>query len=89
MYKRKAESKLWKYFKRSLGIGLAAEVVFLAGSYAVWHRMNTNSDFRKYIHENFPFALEGYYKVGELLGKGAEIRQLDISQWNRNHSKED
>ncbi|XP_055680857.1 uncharacterized protein LOC129788651 isoform X2 [Lutzomyia longipalpis] len=89
MYRGSFKSHLWKIFKRSLGIGLAAEFVFLAGSYAVWHRMNTNSEFRKYMNENFPFALEGFYRVGEFLGKGAEIRQLDNSEWNKAQSKKD
>ncbi|XP_059621307.1 uncharacterized protein LOC132264966 [Phlebotomus argentipes] len=89
MPKNSTESRLWRIVKRSLGIGIAAEVVFLAGSYAVWHRMNTNSEFRKYMNENYPYFLEGFYRVGELLGKGAEIRQLDAAQWNRSQSKRD
>ncbi|XP_055709671.1 protein CEBPZOS [Phlebotomus papatasi] len=90
MIRKSEKSPVWKIIKRGIGIGIAAEVAFLVGSYAVWHRMNTNSDFRKYMHENYPYFLEGFYRVGELLGKGAEIRQLDATQWNnRSEVKKD
>lgn len=38
-------------------------------------------DFRRYINEKFPYALEYYYKVGEIVGDST-IRQKDAKFWS-------
>ncbi|KAH8263749.1 hypothetical protein KR044_013369 [Drosophila immigrans] len=39
------------------------------------------SEFRQYINENYPFALDYYYKIGEIVGD-SNIRQTDASYWS-------
>lgn len=39
-------------------------------------------DSRKYLRDNYPYFLESYYKVGEFLESGNNIREIDNSFWN-------
>ncbi|XP_055680856.1 uncharacterized protein LOC129788651 isoform X1 [Lutzomyia longipalpis] len=85
MYRGSFKSHLWKIFKRSLGIGLAAEFVFLAGSYAVWHRMNTNSDSTSlmasiYVYVKSTLWLIGCSALGYALLKVTEPKQDKLRQ---------
>lgn len=38
-------------------------------------------DFRRYINEKYPFALDYYYKIGELVGDST-ARQKDSISWS-------
>ncbi|XP_065058233.1 protein CEBPZOS-like [Rhopilema esculentum] len=60
---------------------VVAEVIFLVGSYKVWHQMNTNQDYRLWMHSNYPFVLEGFYKGGELMGI-KDTKENDFKTWN-------
>lgn len=39
------------------------------------------AEFRYYLSQNYPFILEGYYKLGEKLGGETNIRQIDSAYW--------
>ncbi|XP_018563719.1 protein CEBPZOS [Anoplophora glabripennis] len=58
------------------------EAVCFAGSYFVWHRINTERDYRRYLHDNYPSILEAFYKTGELIDSKSNIRQIDQAYWN-------
>jgi len=38
-------------------------------------------EFRQHIHENYPFVLDYYYKIGEIVGDST-VRQADASYWS-------
>ncbi|CAD7080052.1 unnamed protein product [Hermetia illucens] len=88
MLERKPKPAFWKFIKGSAKTLFVLEAVAFAVSYGVWHRMNTNSEFRKYMSENFPVVLESYYQVGELLGDN-KVRQLDNVTWSHKADKKD
>ncbi|XP_037958203.1 protein CEBPZOS [Teleopsis dalmanni] len=77
---------VWKFIKSSAKTLFIFEAVCFAASYAVYYRMNTNRDFRYYINENFPFALDYFYKLGEFLGE-SNLRQIDSSVWKSETKK--
>ena len=60
---------------------LAFEVVAFAGCYFVWNRMNRSRPFRKSMHDNYPYILDGYYSLGEKLDSTNNIRSLDANFW--------
>lgn len=76
----------WKFLKGSAKVLFIAEAVCFAATYGVYYRMNTNREFRHYINENFPFALDYFYKVGEVLGN-SNLRQLDSVVWRAESEK--
>lgn len=41
------------------------------------------TDFRQYMHEKYPSILEGYYKIGEFMGSGSEIKKIDSAVFNK------
>ncbi|XP_054759612.2 protein CEBPZOS-like [Lytechinus pictus] len=57
-----------------------AEIGFFGAAYYVWHRMNTQQDFRKYMHESHPKVLELFYKGAEF-GGFKDARQQDYATW--------
>ncbi|XP_033102455.1 protein CEBPZOS-like [Anneissia japonica] len=59
-----------------------AELVAVAGGYYVFHKMNTNQDFRKYMHYNYPVVLEVFYKTAEY-GGITDARKNDYAQWGQ------
>ncbi|XP_016973125.1 protein CEBPZOS [Drosophila rhopaloa] len=72
---------IWKFIKGSAKTLFVLEAVCFAASYGVYYRMNTNREFRQHIHENYPFVLDYYYKIGEIVGDSS-IRQTDASYWS-------
>ncbi|XP_046387572.1 protein CEBPZOS-like isoform X2 [Ischnura elegans] len=70
------------------GILLVAEALAFGCSYLCWYRMNTSRDFRLFMHKNFPWALEGYYSVGSILG-GESSKEKDILIWSREGKVDD
>lgn len=60
---------------------IALEIIVAAGSYLVWHRLNTSRNFRKLMHEEFPSVLEGYYSLGEKFDSTNNIRSSDLHFW--------
>ena len=56
------------------------EIGAFIGSYLCWKRMNNSQEFRYYMSKTFPFALEGYYKMGETIGN-LKTREYDASCW--------
>lgn len=45
------------------------------------------SEFRQYINDNFPFVLDYYYKVGEVIGN-SNLREIDATIWRAQEKKE-
>lgn len=39
------------------------------------------AEFRQHIHENYPFVLDYYYKIGEIVGD-SKVRQTDANYWS-------
>lgn len=88
MLPKTPKSSTWKFIKGSAKIIFVAEVIGFAVSYGVYHRMNTSREFRLYVNENFPFALDYYYKIGETFGNNNQ-RQIDSTYWRAQAKKED
>lgn len=61
------------------------ELAAFSGAYYVWHRMNTSRDFRRTMHDNFPFILDGFYLAGEKLGDDKLTKKLDYEIWGLNY----
>nr|XP_034827233.1 protein CEBPZOS [Maniola hyperantus] len=78
------EKKPRSGFKRLLGVTAAtifvAEAVGFAVSYGLWYKLNSERDFRLYMHKNYNWVLEGYYTIGEKIG-GHKTRELDQKVW--------
>ncbi|KAH8376823.1 hypothetical protein KR093_001473 [Drosophila rubida] len=84
---------VWRFIKGSAKTLFVLEAVCFAASYGLYYRMNTDQEFRQYINENYPFALDYYYKIGEIVGD-SNIRQTDANYWSSqaaqfNNSKRD
>lgn len=60
---------------------IAFEILAAGGSYLIWRNLNTSRNFRKLMHEEFPFVLEGYYSLGEKFDSTNNIRSLDSQCW--------
>lgn len=86
MLPKTPKSGFWKFVKTSAKVLFVIEAVCFAGSYAVYHRMNTNREFRQYINENCPFLLDYYYKFGEFLGN-SKLREVDATIWRAEETK--
>ncbi|XP_072027362.1 protein CEBPZOS-like [Amphiura filiformis] len=71
-----ARKAVWKGTK----LFIYAEVALIGGSYLVWRRMNRNQEFRKYMHEKYPYILEVFYKTAEL-GGIKDARKNDYETW--------
>ncbi|XP_077867388.1 protein CEBPZOS-like [Saccoglossus kowalevskii] len=67
-------------FKKGVKIVLVIEGIFFFGAYYVFHKMNTNQEYRHYMHKKHPTILEGFYKSAEWGGiKDARIN--DYKAW--------
>ncbi|KAK7070890.1 hypothetical protein SK128_019782 [Halocaridina rubra] len=75
------KSHTFRLIKKGAAILFAAEVTIFAGCYYVYHRMNTQRDFRHYMSNNYPYALEAYYSVGEFFNSANKTRQIDQNIW--------
>ena len=78
--------------KSGLGIRLfkgflIAEIVGFGGTFFLWNRMNHSQDFRKYMRNNYPYILEGFYSIGEQFDKTYCTRSLDLKQWELEDKK--
>ncbi|XP_034472371.1 protein CEBPZOS [Drosophila innubila] len=81
MLPKTPKSAIWRFIKGSAKTLFVLEAVCFAASYGLYYRMNTDQDFRRYINEEYPFALEYYYKIGEIVGDST-IRQTDAINWS-------
>lgn len=82
MLQKRPKSQLLKKFSGVLKTLFVAETILFAGSYYVWYRMNTSRDFRLFMHNNYSWALDGYYSIGEYLSHN-DLRKQDIDIWDR------
>ncbi|GJQ74964.1 hypothetical protein Trydic_g9590 [Trypoxylus dichotomus] len=57
-----------KFIRSAIAIACVAEGLFFVGCYGVWHKLNTDRSFRKYMHNRFPSILDYYYSLSEKLG---------------------
>lgn len=68
--------------RKALGVGIVAESLLFGVAYYFYIRMNRSQEYRHWMREVYPPALEGYYRVGEVFGNKA-IRQYDDETWAR------
>ncbi|EDW11096.1 protein CEBPZOS [Drosophila mojavensis] len=80
MLPRTPKPALWRFIKGSAKTLFVLEAVCFAASYGLYYRMNTDRDFRRYINEKYPYALEYYYKIGEIVGD-IKARETDAKYW--------
>ncbi|TDG53538.1 hypothetical protein AWZ03_000353 [Drosophila navojoa] len=80
MLPRTPKPAIWRFIKGSAKTLFVLEAVCFAASYGLYYRMNTDQDFRRYINENYPYALDYYYKIGEIVGD-SKARETDANFW--------
>jgi len=66
-----------KFLKGVLGI----EIIIVLGTYRTWHYMNTDQTYRKWMHDNYPTLLKGFYNTASIAGY-SEVKQEDYKAWN-------
>ncbi|KAK3884591.1 hypothetical protein Pcinc_011147 [Petrolisthes cinctipes] len=71
----------FNFIKKGAAVLLAVEVGIFGGIYYVYHRMNTDRDYRYYMSRNYSSALEVFYSVGEYFNTKDQTRQLDQRVW--------
>ncbi|XP_032237236.1 protein CEBPZOS [Nematostella vectensis] len=62
------------------GVIVAEAVAFLT-SFRVWHYMNTDQEYRRWMKDNYPSILEGFYTTAEM-GGYVDVRKDDQKTWN-------
>ena len=73
---------LSKEVRRYLGRAvITVELGCFIGAYRVWHKMNTNPDYRKSMHEKYPSVLEMFYQSAERFAGNMEVRKDDYKSW--------
>ncbi|XP_074038195.1 protein CEBPZOS isoform X1 [Leptinotarsa decemlineata] len=72
-----------RWIKRGAITLFVIEAACFAGSYFIWQRVNTEREYRKYLHDNYPSILELYYKTGETLDPLNRVRQSDQACWKK------
>lgn len=82
MMKKQPKRTFSSSIKKVIGIAVLAEFVAVVGSYLVYHKLNTDRDFRYYVKENYSPILEGYYKLGEYADSTNAMRKVDEKLWN-------
>jgi len=60
---------------------LVVEVAAVLGSFYVWRSMNRDQTYRRWMRDNYPLVLEGFYKTADLTGYG-EVRSVDQQKWS-------
>lgn len=83
MLKKEASGGFKKIFKGGIKTFLVLEVLGIVGGYAFYHHTNTDRDFRLYLKDKFPPALEYYYKIGESLDSNYRGRTVDLEYWTK------
>ncbi|KAK4317037.1 hypothetical protein Pmani_011849 [Petrolisthes manimaculis] len=71
----------FNFIKKGAAVLLAVEVGIFGGIYYVYHRMNTDRDYRYYMSRNYSSALEVFYSVGEYFNTKDQTRRLDQRVW--------
>lgn len=61
---------------------VALEVVAVLGTYHVWHSMNTDQNYRKWMHTNYPSVLKGFYRSADLIGFPG-VEEKDQEAWQK------
>ncbi|XP_022901648.2 protein CEBPZOS [Onthophagus taurus] len=75
----------YKFVRKAATVLFVAEGLFFGGCYYVYHKLNTDRDFRFYMHNNFPKILNYYYSLGERIGgTGERIKEIDQAYWANN-----
>ncbi|KPJ06910.1 hypothetical protein RR48_11409 [Papilio machaon] len=81
MLTKKPKPAYKRFLSYTLGTVFVAETIGIAISYGLYFKLNTDRDFRLYMHKNYNFILEGYYGLGEYIG-GHKTRELDQKVWS-------
>ncbi|CAK1540725.1 unnamed protein product [Leptosia nina] len=80
MLPKEPKSNLKRILKTTAGVIFVVEAAGVALTYGLWYRLNTERDFRLYMHKNYSWVLEGYYSLGEKVG-GLRTREVDKKIW--------
>ncbi|KAK9753444.1 hypothetical protein QE152_g1980 [Popillia japonica] len=79
MLHKGSKSQNIRFVRKAATVLFVAEGLFFLGCYGVWHKLNTDRDFRKYMHHNYPSTLEYYYSLSIKLGAPQHIRTTDLA----------
>jgi len=79
----KENSKAFRVVKGVFALGVALEVGCFLASWSIYHKLNIDRGFRQYCSEKYPWALEGYYKLGETFDSANRIRYEDNKAWTK------
>ncbi|XP_019876005.1 protein CEBPZOS [Aethina tumida] len=77
----KPEYRRW--IKKTAIVLFVAEAAAFTASYFLWSKVNTDRDTRRYLLDNYPSALDLYYRTGELLDSQNRTRQIDAAYWSQ------
>lgn len=80
MLRKYPKSNYGNLLRTSAKVLFVTEFLAFAGLYYVWHRLNTSKDYRKSMFENHRWVVEGYYKVGSLVGDD-RVKREDYKTW--------
>lgn len=86
MLKKNPKPGYLRYVRSGAKVLFVIEAAVFAACYGVWYRMNISRDFRLYMHNNYYWILNGYYKLGESMSSRPEalqIRELDLKMWKQ------
>lgn len=85
MMRKQPKSQFVNLVKKLAAAVFIAEVGAFGASYYFYHRMNTDRDFRYYMKNNFNFALESFYTLGEYMNKADQTRKIDHIIWSNQY----
>lgn len=80
MIAKQAKSSFLKSFFKWI---IAGEVAAIGGTYAFYHYLNQNRDFRLKVYRNYPIIVDYYYSIGETLNKDYKGREIDLLIWTK------
>lgn len=80
LVKKPQPASYTKWIGKTLKTVFILEALGIAVSYGVYFKLNTERDFRLYMHKNCNWVLEGYYQLGERIADH-KTRELDYKVW--------
>lgn len=83
MMRKQPRSQFINLVKKGAAAVFIAEVGAFGVCYYIYHHMNTDRDFRYYMKNNYSFALESFYTLGEYMNKTDQTRKIDNIIWSK------